>query len=81
MPVGFKVDSEQQIDRLKLKLKDLKHFTLSKPLPLKITTEITFTTNTSPKVDPEVQKLFDDAFGDPDKQEGPKEIIPISFIW
>lgn len=73
LPVGFKVDSEQQIDRLKTEAERLETFYTIKPLPLKITTEITFTTNTSPKVDPEVQKLFDDAFGDPDKQEGPKK--------
>ena len=71
LPVGFKVDSEQQIDRLTEEAKRLETFYTIKPLEVKIPTEITFTTKKEAKVDPEIKKLFDDVFGDPEQQQGP----------
>ena len=73
LPVALRVDFNQQIDRLTTEAERLETFYIIKPLPIKIATEITFTTNTKPKVDPEIKKLFDDIAGDPDKLEGPNK--------
>lgn len=73
LPIGFEIDSEQQKALLITTIERLNDFSLLKPLPIKVTPVISNEPKDVEKLKLDIQQFFDDAFGDPDKQEGPKK--------
>ena len=73
LPIGFEVDSEQQKALLITTIERLNDFSLLKPLPIKVTPVVSNDPEDIKKLKLDIQQFFDDAFGDPDKQEGPKK--------
>lgn len=73
LPIGFEIDSEQQKALLITTIERLNDFSLLKPLPIKVTPVVSTEPKDVEKLKLDIQQFFDDAFGDPDKQEGPKK--------
>lgn len=73
LPIGFEVDSEQQKALLITTIERLNDFNLIKSIPIKITPVVSSDPDVIKKLQLDIQKVYDDAAGDPDKLDGPKK--------